>query len=462
VRNGAPTRGSRPRDCVRLWDAGEAKEAGVVRRSVAPMVVLCLAPVASLWLVAPLVTVSGCARGDADDVSPRAAVSAEPSGTAGASASSAAAATAAVGRGPAGNLPRPLRIDPPGDHAPVGAVLCVARDGPRIVVALSPKSALAPDGKWRGDFMYAAVPSWEARLGDDGSATGAGTGPPATTGRGWDGRGLCIAQKGDERVSLIVEWPDSAFGMCHLTHERGGQVAFSKNLGIPGYNAAHPVEGPRYPQDLSVYDIADPSVALVGDRLWFVSRDMYANPSVSYTRWGEFAYDRWAPCHRLGKGYAPCIAGSEDRGVFVSYIKLNTPDLVYGDVRGTIAVRHSTDGKVWKELPPATDETDAHSQALALDPEHGLCVVYAAKRDGGWPLMAARSADFGQTWGQPLMLTEPTIYASQPQVVAYDGRFYVSYREMTNTRDGSKAHGAFEGDPLGIYALVLEPEQLPA
>jgi len=47
-------------------------------------------------------------------------------------------------------------------------------------------------------------------------------------------------------------------------------------------------------------------------------------------------------------------------------------------------------------------------------------------------------------------------------VVAYDGRFYVSYREMTNTRDGSKAHGAFEGDPLGIYALVLEPEQLPA
>ena len=35
MRNGAPTRGSRPRDCVGLWDAGEAKEAGVVTRCVA-------------------------------------------------------------------------------------------------------------------------------------------------------------------------------------------------------------------------------------------------------------------------------------------------------------------------------------------------------------------------------------------------------------------------------------------
>jgi len=63
-----------------------------VTRSAVPMVVLCLAAVASLWLVAPLVTVSGCARGDADDVSPRAAVSAEPSATAAVSARSASAA----------------------------------------------------------------------------------------------------------------------------------------------------------------------------------------------------------------------------------------------------------------------------------------------------------------------------------------------------------------------------------
>ncbi|HQK95868.1 MAG TPA: hypothetical protein PLD23_20380 [Armatimonadota bacterium] len=414
--------------------------------------------VAALALVVPHLT--GCSRGDADTAGPRAAPSESAGGVPDAAAPSASNGGAPAA--PVRDLPRPRKIMPPGDHPPVGAVLYAASDGPHIVVALSPKTDLAPGGKWQGGFMFSDVPSWEARLGEDGSASGADTGPPAKTGRGWNGRGWCIAQKGDERVSFIVEWPASAFGTCHLTHERGGQIVFSKNLGIAGYNTWVPVDGPRYPQDLSVYDIADPSVALVGERLWFVSRDMIANPSVSHTRWGEFKYTDWAPCRRLGKGYFPSIAGSEDKGVFVSYVKLATKDLIDGDVRGTIAVRHSTDGEEWKELPPATDEKAAHMQALALDSEHGLCVVYAAKREGGWPLMAARSADFGQTWGEPVMLTEPTIYASQPQVVAYGGRFYVSYREMTGVRNSRKEGGPFEGDPVGIYTLVLGPEQLPA
>lgn len=360
-----------------------------------------------------------------------------------------------------GDIPRARRVTPPGGHPPVGAVLYVAPDGPHIVVALSPETSLAPNGEWCDAFDCTALKCWEAKLGADCAATGVEPAPSLTTGRRWDGQGLCIVQQGGERMAVIERWPMSAYTTCHITAERAGQIVFSKTLGIPGYNDMRAVAGPEYPRDVSALGAFEPSATLVDERVWLVTRDGFGYASVRSTRWGHFTYGDWAVSKRLGRGYSPAIVGSRDRGLFVSCVRSAAASSSTGRAPSTIALFRSTDGQDWKALQPVTDETTARTQALALDPEHGLCVVYAAKREGGWPLMAARSADFGQTWGKPVMLTERTIYASQPQVVAYGGRFYISYRDTADVTS-KRWNPLFDGDPLGIYTLVLEPEQLPA
>jgi hypothetical protein len=109
---------------------------------------------------------------------------------------------------------------------------------------------------------------------------------------------------------------------------------------------------------------------------------------------------------------------------------------------------------------PTVPEERAHSSALAVDEELGLILVYTAEREDGWPVFAARSPDFGQTWGEPVMLTNPDIRCLRPDAMIHDGTLYVAY--LTVPKEPPEGRGPHAlADPDGAYVLTLDPATLP-
>ncbi|MBD3174526.1 MAG: hypothetical protein GF320_05075 [Armatimonadia bacterium] len=109
---------------------------------------------------------------------------------------------------------------------------------------------------------------------------------------------------------------------------------------------------------------------------------------------------------------------------------------------------------------PTVDEEKAHSSALAFDEELGLVLVYTAEREDGWPVLAARSEDFGQTWGEPVMLTDPAVRCLRPDALIHDGTLYVAY--LTVPKDPPEGRGRRAlADPDGAFVLTMDPAELP-
>jgi len=376
------------------------------------------------------------------------------------------AATAVAAAG-ATALPAPREVVPSGDLPPVGATLYVAGDGPHLVVVLGPTTELAPEGQWERGWSESVVPSWEARLTETGGLVDATPGPHLVAMMGWDGRGLALVQQGGERLVLQEYW--GSFVYLRAALERDGHSLVHRLLGITGYNTRDPVSAPQYPRDATSIRITKPSAIVVDNRVWLATEGLGERITVSTTRWGELEWDDWDPCLRLGEGHAPSIAGTADAGLFVSYVERIPMHVREGewtpsravDISGPIHLSYSEDGKEWSEPTAVTDEDWARSTALVLDPDAGLVLLYVAQREDGWPLMAARSADLGETWGKPVMLTTPDVHTAQPRAVLYEGRLYISYVETTGPSTTVR-DPRWDGDPLGVHTLAFDPAELPA
>ncbi len=169
---------------------------------------------------------------------------------------------------------------------------------------------------------------------------------------------------------------------------------------------------------------------------------------------------RWLEPVPLGRGILPAVAIAPSGGAVVSYSSVGEAPASRGLRSGRILMSYSPDGESWSHPKPSVDEGSAHSSALAVDDESGLILVYTADRRAGWPLFAARSMDNGETWGRPVMLTEPTVYAFRPDAMLHDGVLYVAYLGMPTppTREGSASELA---DPEGAYLLTVDPATLP-
>ncbi len=122
---------------------------------------------------------------------------------------------------------------------------------------------------------------------------------------------------------------------------------------------------------------------------------------------------------------------------------------------GRVVLVTSPDGETWSDPMPTVAEEKAHSSALAYDDEHGLVLVYTAEREDGWPVFAARSMDDGETWGDPVMVTEPDVYAWRPDAMLHDGTLYIAYLGLP------KPTSHLIDDPEGAYVLTVDPATLP-
>ncbi|MBD3174525.1 MAG: hypothetical protein GF320_05070 [Armatimonadia bacterium] len=160
----------------------------------------------------------------------------------------------------------------------------------------------------------------------------------------------------------------------------------------------------------------------------------------------------------------PALCASPRDGVALAYTAAE--GLPRGGYLGTtptpgpILLVTSPDGEEWSEPMPTVDEEKAHSSALAFDEELGLVLVYTAEREDGWPVFAARSQDFGQTWGEPVMLTEPGVRCLRPDALIHDGTLYVAY--LTVPKDPPEGRGPRAlANPDGAFVLTMDPAELP-
>lgn len=362
-------------------------------------------------------------------------------------------------------VPQPSRLPAP-EPPLVAAVLYLAEDGPHIVVVAARANRFRFADEAVRTWHYTPVLTWDAPLAADGTLGAWADGPPLRPKDGWDGRGLCVVQCGADRLTVIRQGtPDPTTSMasphCQLIVERDGHPYSSDDLQIPDYRFERTPRGHK-PKPLPVVRVvSDPSVAIAGGRLWMAGTGDCGQVLLGSAKWDDPRKLVWDAGHRFEAGYSPSTVADDSGGVFLAYLERPEGAEYSAWGRGPVAVHHSDDGKQWEALPSPAAGGEAHSVALALDPAQGLCALYTAEAESGRPLMALRSADFGRTWGEPVMLSEPTVYTSQPRALCHGGSLYVVFRETTPPLPTAHGHSR-EGDPLGIYTLVLDPAALPA
>jgi hypothetical protein len=166
----------------------------------------------------------------------------------------------------------------------------------------------------------------------------------------------------------------------------------------------------------------------------------------------------WSFVRISEKGRRPSLARTHHGGVALAYVEPETRSVPRP--WGPILLTTSPDGVEWSEAMPTVPEEKAHSSALAFDEELGLVLVYTAEREDGWPVFAARSQDFGQTWGEPVMLTDPGIRCLRPDALIHDGTLYVAY--LTVPKDPPEGRGPRAlANPDGAFVLTMDPAELP-
>lgn len=193
----------------------------------------------------------------------------------------------------------------------------------------------------------------------------------------------------------------------------------------------------------------DPGGPLYESRVWYRS-----------WAWGEWTV--WTRRRDIALGSVPAICEVGAGGLAVSLTGVNQPSpraRQSAPRPGPLLLCRSEDGETWTEAKPTVPEQQAHSSAITWEEGVGLVLVYSAERGDNWPLFAARSADLGETWGEPVMLTKPDIRCYRPDALLFEGRLYVAYLEVP-PRDPNEGQYHL-GDPTGLYTTVLDPTELP-
>jgi len=276
------------------------------------------------------------------------------------------------------------------------------------------------------------------------------------------GATVAVLERGDEMLA-IQQRPGDSHSWLRAAHTRGQTLLQSVRLGPPSYE--RPDLQPSWPGDSVAEFAREPSAALVGSEVWLAS-SQFGSVKVSHCPWGHWKSHDWARTKQLGPGIRPGIAWSQTDGLFVTSTGLNTgAGKAVEACRGPVYLCWSKDGEEWTSLGEILDEPQARYAVPAVDPKAGLVVVYAADRGDSCPLFAARSPDFGETWGDPRLLTEETARCAQPRAVMFAGRLYVGC--LTIPTGLAELRGAgiathTPDPPVELYTMAFDSMDLPA
>lgn len=215
------------------------------------------------------------------------------------------------------------------------------------------------------------------------------------------------------------------------------EAEVATNLSIPGYG----VDQGRLSS--VAYFAVQLSLRQIEGRVWLALTDLRdAKVQVTYSGWSQ--WEEWAQSQVVGTGSYPTVTGDAEHGIFLAFTDASPR---YGET-GAVLLAHSRDGSRWSEPVETVDDKEITSSALTFHPRHGLVLAYSAKRDDSHPLFVSRSADGGETWGTPMILSQPTAITMRPDCLLRDGRLYVAYIEQIE--DGRR-----------ISTIVVDPDQIP-
>jgi len=277
------------------------------------------------------------------------------------------------------------------------------------------------------------------------------------------GTTVAVLERGDEMLAIQQEHGDS-HDWLRAAHARDDVLLdVVAHMGFPSYD--RPNLEPRWPGDYVAENALQPSAVLVGSEVWLASSHGGCSVKVSHTSWGHWRSHDWARTKELGPGIRAGLTWSESEGFFAtatgSYTGAATDVEVF---RGPVYLYRSPDGEEWTSLGEILNEPHARYAVPAVDPKAGLVVVYAADRDSSCPLFAARSPDFGQTWGKPQLLTDAGARCAQPRAVMYDARLYLGYLAIPPGLSVLECYSHYEytpDPPVELYTMAFDPMDLP-
>ena len=181
------------------------------------------------------------------------------------------------------------------------------------------------------------------------------------------------------------------------------------------------------------------------------------------SRWSRVPIE--IPKGQGGKCYAPDVTFTSDGRLHMSYVTLKGP----GNVPSAAWLVTSRDGGRTLSKPRKVIGPRAFQVRLAADPNDPrlLYLSWVQARDvglykfaqAGNPILIARSADGGSTWGRPVQVNDASrVRALAPSVtVGPKGEVYLLYLDLGGDRlDYEGAHQGLGGPPYaGRFKLVL-------
>lgn len=181
------------------------------------------------------------------------------------------------------------------------------------------------------------------------------------------------------------------------------------------------------------------------------------------TTWEETSIPQ--PPDTEPKCYAPDVAFASDGTLYVVYVMLSGR----GNSPGSVWLASSQDGGKTLSEPRRVAGELSFQVGLAVDPENPerLYVTWLDAKnsalfafpEAGYPIVMARSNDAGETWTEPVRVSDPDrerVLAPRP-AVGDDGTLYVLHLDVRNDRlDYHGGHKGLGGPPYqGPWELLL-------
>lgn len=159
----------------------------------------------------------------------------------------------------------------------------------------------------------------------------------------------------------------------------------------------------------------------------------------------------------LDRAYAPDVAFDEDGTLYVSYVHL----VGQGNVPETLWLARSDDGGRTLSAPTDVAHDLVFQSRLAVGPEGTVHLTYADADEvgllsmpGGAPIKAVRSEDGGQTFSEPVRVSDPDrqrVGAAAPEIDPATGELVVVYTDFKDDiRDFQNLEGPAWDEPFEL------------